>query len=85
LRKFSRLFLNLKNLNIRGYYKISKEAVDQFVLFSPNIYVKNFISIGLEIFLNRIVRIINNYIELRYSTDLINLERQGQSSAGWNW
>jgi hypothetical protein len=32
--------LNLKNLNLEGCYRISKEAIDQL---NPNIYIENFV------------------------------------------
>ncbi len=38
-----RSYLNLKYLNLRGCYNISKEAVDQLILLNPNIHVNNFV------------------------------------------
>ena len=43
IEEIARLCPNLKYLNLRGYYKISKEAVDQLISLNPNINIKNFV------------------------------------------
>ncbi|CAI2194901.1 6939_t:CDS:2, partial [Funneliformis geosporum] len=43
IKEIARSCLNLKYLNLRGCYKISKETVDQLVPLNPNIYVENFV------------------------------------------
>ncbi|CAI2183535.1 959_t:CDS:2, partial [Funneliformis geosporum] len=43
IEEIARSCLNLKYLNLRGCYKISKEAIDQLISFNPNIYVDNFV------------------------------------------
>ena len=43
IKEIARSCLNLKFLNLRGCYKISKEAVDQLVSLNPNINIVNFV------------------------------------------
>ncbi|CAI2191470.1 4101_t:CDS:2, partial [Funneliformis geosporum] len=43
IEEIARSSLNLKYLNLRGYYIISKEAVDQVVSLNPNINIVNFV------------------------------------------
>ncbi|CAI2194773.1 5111_t:CDS:2, partial [Funneliformis geosporum] len=42
IEEIARSCLNLKYLNLRGCYNISKKAVDQLVSLNPNIHIKNF-------------------------------------------
>ena len=43
IEEIARSCPNLKYLNLRGCYKISKEAVDQLVSLNPNINIENFV------------------------------------------
>ena len=43
IEEIARSCPNLKYLNLRGCYKISKEAIDQLVSLNPNIHVENFV------------------------------------------
>ncbi|CAI2192784.1 12199_t:CDS:2, partial [Funneliformis geosporum] len=43
IEEIARSFLNLKYLNLRGCYIISKEAVDQVISLNPNINIVNFV------------------------------------------
>jgi hypothetical protein len=43
IEEIARSCPNLKYLKLKGCYKISKEAVDQFVSLNPNIHVENFL------------------------------------------
>ncbi|CAG8784141.1 1903_t:CDS:1, partial [Acaulospora morrowiae] len=43
IEEIARSCSNLKYLNLRGCYKVSKEAVDQLISLNPNIYVENFV------------------------------------------
>ncbi|GES83078.1 hypothetical protein GLOIN_2v1790945 [Rhizophagus clarus] len=59
IEEIARSCLNLKYLNLRGCYKISKEAVDQLVSLNPNINIENFVN---TITPSDLIRVIRNHL-----------------------
>ncbi|CAI2197191.1 1076_t:CDS:1, partial [Funneliformis geosporum] len=43
IEEIARSCLNLKYLNLRGYYIINKKAMDQLISLNPNIHIKNYV------------------------------------------
>ncbi|CAI2191092.1 17224_t:CDS:1, partial [Funneliformis geosporum] len=71
IEEIARLYLNLKYLNLRGCYKISKEVVNQLVLLNPNIHIENYVktltlSDLIEVVINHLTQ--NNVINIQTLT-----------------
>ena len=59
IEEITSLCLNLKYLNLKGYYKISKEAIDKLVSLNSNIHIENFMPIQIPLPNNRDLDVIH--------------------------
>ena len=78
IEEIARSCPNLKYLNLRGCYKISKEAIDQLVTLNPNINIENFVETLTP---PDLIRILNNQILAQGLQSLLDLSmRDNQNS-----
>ncbi|CAI2165084.1 14067_t:CDS:2 [Funneliformis geosporum] len=56
--EIARSCLNLKYLDLEGYYNISEEVIDQLISLNPNIHVENFLESSV---LSDFIELAKNY------------------------